>query len=304
MVHESHNVEVILKNTYLQNQEFIKKISTIEKATCLRAHITYTTSEMDRSHLLRLYGLNPERVFVVPNGVDINQIQIISNDERQRQKESVKIDRYPTILFVGSWHHPNLEALRFIVEDIGKKCQECLFIIIGSVKDYYIQEYGALPDNFLAFGTVNENEKYELYKLADIAINPMFSGSGTNLKILDYMSAGIPVVSTPVGVRGIPIVNYEHAIVCPPEQMAEKIQELLSDSQLQGHLRDNARTLVENNFSWDSIAYQLERHLQDLTDSNYKKHENRIRCSTIWKRYLRGSGILNQTFCRTSDSIS
>lgn len=269
VIHESHNVECLLKSPYIQNQKFLEKISAIEKDACLRACITYATSDLDRSHLISLYGLDPERAFVVPNGVDVDQIQVIADDERQRQKESVKIAQHPTILFVGSWHPPNLEALRFIVEHIGKKCQECFFIIIGSVRDYYIQEYGALPDNFLAFGTVDEDEKHELYKLADIAINPMFSGSGTNLKMLDYMSAGIPVVTTPIGARGIPVVNYEHVIVCSPEQMAERIQELISDSKLRERLRDSARVLVENGFSWDSIARELEKRLQGLIDQEH-----------------------------------
>jgi len=266
VIHESHNVEYLLKTPYVRNPEYLEKIRAIEKSACIHTHITFTTSEEDRSHFIQLYGLDPERVFVVPNGVDTDQVPVIHDDERQKQKESVKIVQYPTILFVGSWHPPNLEALRFIVNDIARKCQGYLFIIIGSVKDYYIQEYGPLPKNVLAFGAVDEDEKYELYKLADVAINPMFSGSGTNLKMLDYMSAGIPVVTTPIGARGIPVVNYEHAIVCPPEQMAEKIQELISDSLLRERLRNNARNLVENSFSWDSIARQMEKHLRDLID--------------------------------------
>lgn len=269
VIHESHNVECLLKSPYIKNKNYLEKISTIEQNACLRTHITYTTSDSDRSNLIRLYGLDPERVFVVPNGVDVDQIQVITANERQKQKESVKMAQYPTFLFVGSWHPPNLEALRFIVEHVVTKFQECFFIIIGSIKDYYIQEYGTLPDNVLAFGTVDEDEKYELYKLADIAINPMFSGSGTNLKMLDYMSAGIPIITTPVGARGIPVVNYEHAIICSPEQMAEKIQELISDSNLHMRLRENARVLVEKDFSWDTIASQLEELIQNQIQQEY-----------------------------------
>lgn len=269
LLHESHNVEYLLKKPYINNKIFQEKISTIEQNACLYTHITYTTSDLDREHLIRLYDLDPERAFVVPNGVDVDQILVITDNERQKQKESVKIAEYSTILFVGSWHPPNLEALRFIVEDIVTKFQDCFFIIIGSVKDYYLQEYGKLPDNVLAFGTVEEDEKYELYKLADIAINPMFSGSGTNLKMLDYMSAGIPVITTPIGTRGIPVVNYEHAIISSPEQMADKIHELISDSNLRKRLRENARVLVENDFSWDIIAHELKDNIQNLTQQEY-----------------------------------
>jgi len=135
--------------------------------------------------------------------------------------------------------------------------------VVGSVKDYYLNEYGKLPQNVLAFGTVDEDEKYEIYKLADIAINPMFSGSGTNLKMLDYMSAGIPVVSTPVGARGLDTENEVHALICPAEEFHAKISLLLENEELQQRLKINARNLVEQKYSWEIIAQSIIAKLRE-----------------------------------------
>jgi glycosyltransferase involved in cell wall biosynthesis len=125
-------------------------------------------------------------------------------------------------------------------------------------------EYKNFPKNVLAFGVVDEEEKYELYKLADIAINPMFSGSGTNLKMLDYMSAGIPIISTPIGARGLDIENGKHALVCSEDQMYEKIIELLNTESLRNILRENARNLVESRYSWDKIANIILSKLKEI----------------------------------------
>ncbi|WP_342679599.1 glycosyltransferase family 4 protein [Methanofollis sp. UBA420] len=266
VVYDAIDVEYQQKKDYIKNSDYLARISESEMAACTESDRIFAISDENREILIQMYGVNPDKIVIVPNGVDVKHIGIPSDKEREQMKKSVGFSGVPTILFVGSWHPPNLEALRFIVEDIQKKCKGCLFLIVGSIKDYYTQEYGALPANVLAFGTVDEDEKCELYKLADVAINPMFSGSGTNLKMLDYMSAGIPVVTTPVGARGIPIVNYEHAIVCPPEQMVGKIQELISDDPIRERLRSNARKLVENDFSWDSIVCQMEEYLQYLID--------------------------------------
>ena len=116
----------------------------------------------------------------------------------------------------------------------------------------------------MAFGVVDEEEKYELYKLADIAINPMFSGSGTNIKMLDYMSAGIPVITSPIGARGLDLENYVHAIVCPADLISEKISELLSDEKLRDRLRTNARALVDEKYSWVKISERVEKRLKEI----------------------------------------
>jgi len=92
----------------------------------------------------------------------------------------------------------------------------------------------------------------------------MFSGSGTNIKMLDYLSAGIPVVSTPVGARGIDIESRTHALVCSPEQFQESILELAGDLELQVRLSENGRRLVEKRYSWERIAKIVEEKLQEV----------------------------------------
>ena len=116
-------------------------------------------------------------------------------------------------------------------------------MLVGSIKDYYLSEVGKLPDNVLAFGVVDELEKYEIYKLADIAINPMFSGSGTNIKMLDYFSAGIPVVTTETGARGLTIEHNKEAIICSPDTMLQSILQLMNDQKLQDKLEEKCTNI-------------------------------------------------------------
>ena len=60
-----------------------------------------------------------------------------------------------------------------------------------------------LPPNVVLAGVVTNVAKRTLLQSADLALNPMRTGSGTNLKIVEYFAAGIPVVSTPFGARGL-----------------------------------------------------------------------------------------------------
>jgi len=214
--------------------------------------------------LIQLYKIDTEKIAVIPNGVDTGRIQYISDNERITQKKLCNLENTHTILFVGSWHPPNLEALKFIVKNLLPKLPNTKLLLVGSIEDYYLSDVGKLPDNVLAFGVVDELEKYEIYKLADIAINPMFSGSGTNIKMLDYFSAGIPVVTTETGARGLTIEHNKEAIICSTDTMLQLILQLMRDQKLQDTLKKNARTIVESAFSWDRIVRDIENHIEKI----------------------------------------
>ncbi len=263
IVYESQNVEYLLKKDYV-GTHFSKKVFDIEKETAEKADLVFTTSDEDKEQLVQLYAIDRNKVLVTPNGVDTSKIDLVSLEEKKRLKKELGLSDYHTILFIGSWHPPNLEALKFILDEITNKFSDCIFLVVGSIKHYYIHEYENFPKNVLAFGVVDEDEKYELYKLADLAINPMFSGSGTNLKMLDYMSAGIPTISTPIGARGLDIENGKHALICSEDQIHEKMIELINTEILQNKLRINARNLVESRYSWDRIAGSIISKLKEI----------------------------------------
>ena len=264
VIYEAHNVEYLLKKIYLNNYDWNTKLFSNEKKCCEYSNLIFTTSGEDKTNLLEIFNLDPKKIAVAPNGVDTQQIQYIFHNEKITQKKLCNLKNTHTILFVGSWHPPNLEALKFIIKDLLSKLNNTKLLLVGSIEGNYLSEVGKLPDNVLAFGVVSELEKYEIYKLADIAINPMFSGSGTNLKMLDYFSAGIPVVTTETGARGLTIEHNKEAIICSPETMLQSILQLMDDQQLQDKLRKNARVLVESTYSWDRIATEIERYIEQI----------------------------------------
>ncbi|WP_440945411.1 glycosyltransferase family 4 protein [Methanosarcina sp. T3] len=263
VIYEAHNLEYLLKKDYVKDARYTTEVYNTEKEASLKSDLIFCTSEEDKQNLIEIYGSRSEKILVTPNGVDTARIPFITNEERERQKKLTGLSGSITVIFVGSWHPPNLEALKFITGELCKKQIKYKFIVVGSVKNYYFNEYGKLPKNVLAFGTVDEDEKYEIYKLADIAINPMFSGSGTNLKMLDYMSAGIPVVSTPIGSRGLDLENEVHALISPSEEFQAEISRLLESGELQQKLRINARNLVEQKYSWEIIAQSIIDKLKE-----------------------------------------
>ena len=116
--------------------------------------------------------------------------------------------------------------------------------------------------NVLLLGQISNEEKLELYRISDVALNPMLSGSGTNIKMLDYMAAGLPVITTPVGARGLDIENYNNAIICDVSEFPKKIRELTNDKDLYDRLSRNGRKLVVEKYDWENITKRMAKILE------------------------------------------
>jgi glycosyltransferase involved in cell wall biosynthesis len=115
--------------------------------------------------------------------------------------------------------------------------------------------------NVYLLGQISDEEKAEIFKIADIALNPMTSGSGTNIKVLGYLSAGIPTITTPTGARGLDLIDREHALICDLAEFPQKINELLADNYLADSLKRNGRKLVEERFDWDTIVNDMSEKI-------------------------------------------
>ena len=83
---------------------------------------------------------------------------------------------------------------------------------------------------------------------ADVAVNPVGFGSGSNIKMPVYLAAGLPIVTTPVGLRGFEELAA-HAVVADPEGFVEAIPRALE-------LSPAPRTRLEP-LTWGALARRL-----------------------------------------------
>jgi glycosyltransferase involved in cell wall biosynthesis len=84
-----------------------------------------------------------------------------------------------------------------------------------------------------------------------VAVNPVVSGSGVNIKLVEYLQAGIPLVSTTLATQGLPLEPGIHLEVHDdPQGFADAVLHLLSDRDAAG-----------------SLAIAGRRHLRELLDT-------------------------------------
>ena len=109
------------------------------------------------------------------------------------------------------------------------------------------------------FGVVGSAQKNTLIHAADVALNPMEEGSGTNLKMLEYAALGTLIISTPFGNRGLDFEHKKHLILAQRSGISSALNEVINDFYDVSLYQDNALLLCKSNYCWSVINQTLSR---------------------------------------------
>ncbi len=255
---DAQDVAVDLKASMLPSNDTGQRLLTgtreVEGRCCDRAEFVWPTCKEDASRLQALYGESDGKFVVVPNGIDVAAIHFTKPSERRALRQRLGMEG-TTALFIGSWHEPNLRAVRYLLE-LGRQISEVEFAIVGSA---CLPFRGAqIPDNVKLLGVVEHGLKDAMLSVADVALNPMSEGSGTNIKMLDYLAAGVPAVSTEVGLRGLGLEPDRDVRRASLEAFGTVIRDALREPLDAADVRaERARRVVEERFDWAVIGQRL-----------------------------------------------
>jgi glycosyltransferase involved in cell wall biosynthesis len=165
------------------------------------------------------------RLPIVRNGVDPEAYRAPPG-ARERVRAELGLEEPDTLLvFSGSGFAPNVEAL----EQLRAYCRaEAAFLqrervhilALGSVSETPARE-GAL----ISTGRVPEILPY--LAAADAGLNPVTRGSGSNVKLFEYLAAKLPVISTAFGVRGTALEPDRDYIPYDPSDPSEAIRKFV-----------------------------------------------------------------------------
>ena len=123
-----------------------------------------------------------------------------------------------------------------------------------------------LQDKILFLGHINHNDLPKYYSMADIFVRPSLS-EGLGNVFLEAMACGTPIIGTPVG--GIPdfLKNSKTGLFCEvnnPQDITQKIKEILGNDSLKKTLAENGLKLVQKQYSWDKISGTMENIFRKL----------------------------------------
>ena len=267
LVLASHNVEAMKFASWGEaagassmNARKLRYITRLEERAATRADLVLTVSAADRSQLIERYQLEPGRVIVIANGADTSSQTRASPDSKRAAKRTLGLPDRPTAIFVGSNIPPNRRGLDWI-ERLGKQTDRFTFLVVGAVA-----AEKPTGQNIVTTGLVEDLDRY--LEAADIAICPIEHGSGTKIKLLESLAAGLPTVAFAAALDGTDARDGVHALVAGTSEagLLSALNCLADDPDLSSAIGHAARQLARERYDWRTIAQQLEHHLLHLVD--------------------------------------
>ncbi|MCX9158352.1 glycosyltransferase family 4 protein [Niveibacterium sp. 24ML] len=268
---EAQDVELTIKRSILPKRPasdaLLEMVRNNEAEAWSAASVVFVCAQPDLKELERIYGPSAAKQVVVPNGFAADEVVFTPPALRQRTKAQLGLEGRPTVVFMGSWHGPNLEAAERVIA-YAEHLSAVTFLIIGSACSAF--ENRVVPENVRFLGVLDEQEKQVALSAADLAVNPMTAGSGSNLKMFDYMAAGVPVLTTRFGVRGIAATSSLHYLEADVDRFVPMITAFFVESSLDDiqELARSASNLVRSKYSWESISRCFMNDLDRLAVSN------------------------------------
>ena len=238
--------------------------SAVERDAMLTADRIIAFSEHERDAMARLYGASPERVTLVPCGVDLGKFRPLDQKE---VRKSLGLNGEKVLLYVGRVEP--LKGLDLLVEtaaqmEAGEEKVRMLVVGGGGPGEPETDRVRRLAeerqvDDIIDFvGRVDHDELPLYYNAADVCVVPSYYES-FGLVALESMACGTPVVASRVG--GLPtIVHHGHTGYLKswrcPEAFANSLEMLLSSSGLQESMGAAARRRAEM-MGWSSVASMI-----------------------------------------------
>ena len=248
----------------------------VEAEIAQQADLLIASTADESAELVRTYGAVPERVFVVPPGVDLSVFQPVDRDEARR-----KIGYGPgrLLLFVGRLERlKGVEvAIRALALLRDRNHDDVRLLILGEdSKDGDEGEKDRLKavaadigvrDRVDFLGSVAHHELPYFYSAADVCVMPSYSES-FGLVGLEAQASGRPVVGSDVsGLRSVIRDQVSGYLIAghDPAEYAERIGRLLEDPELAQQMGRRGRLLAQR-YSWTRTADRLRELFEDVAE--------------------------------------
>lgn len=263
----THNVEAeifrrhagvsrnLIVNAVWRNQ--FHKMERFEREALGRFDRIVAVSEQDRVQFEQRYGLR--NVTAIPTGVDLDYFSPASDNGTGRNGDTT----VASIVFTGSmdWM-PNIDGIRFFMDDVWP-------IIAARRPDASVTVVGREPPQSLVAAARQRNLPWTFTGFVDdvrpyvrasgVYVIPLRVGGGTRLKVFEAMAMGCPIVSTQIGVEGLPVEAGRHYLAADSAQdFAGAVAHLMDHPEEASRMAAEARAFVEANASSRIAARAFE----------------------------------------------
>jgi glycosyltransferase involved in cell wall biosynthesis len=242
---------------------FYRLMLAFERWTFAAADVSIATNESYKRVAIERGKMAAERVFVVRSGPDLRRVKAVPANT------ILKKGRRYLVGYVGVMGSQEgvdllLGAVRYIVYTRNR--QDIHFGLVGGGTELQAMRELAqslgVTDYVTFTGRVPDEILLEMLSTADVCVNPDVANAMNDMstmnKIMEYMALGKPIVQFDLTEGRVSAQEASlYARRNDPEDLAEKILDLLADEQMRARMGQFGRDRVTDVLSWDYEAPRL-----------------------------------------------
>ena len=232
--------------------ELHNRITNIEQSLLTQSNKVIVCSESMLKEVCLIEDVK-DKTNVIPNGIDIEKQDIISNYSRITEKKKVVLAMGRFVPEKGFQHLVQAAAI------LCKEKEDVLFILagVGPIKKNLLKQVKklGLETHFLFIGFVQGEEKKALLQSSNVVVIPsLYEPFG--IIALEAMIERKPVIASPIG--GLKsIIQHEHdglLVDCTNRnELAQAISRILCNDQEAATFGEHAYEKVRINYSWKRV---------------------------------------------------
>lgn len=196
-----------------------------------------------------------EEIIVLPNGVDNSYFEYKTPKEKE----------FDIIFSGGMSYAPNVVAANYLGKEImplvWKKLPNAKLVIAGANPASTVKNLES--DNIKVTGWVDDMKEY--YGKSKIFIAPMQIGTGLQNKLLEAMAMNLPCITSTLANEALGATPNENILIAnTPQENANQIISLLTNSQLAQNIAKSGNDFVKTNYRWETYGKSLENILKEV----------------------------------------
>lgn len=254
--------------------------SKMQNSSLHKAKAVICVSQASKEHTVKNWGVESERVYVLPNAVDVNAFYPLPPDKKCEIRNSLNLrENQFVLMFVGSfqpWHDWQSLLKAFVM--VRGECADAVLVFVGDGPDRILAEqmasdYGVASD-VIFVGAVPHRLINEYVNGADAVVAPYPADDvefwGSPMKLFEYMASGQAIVAADVGQLADVLKDEETALLYPAgdeDALRDAILRLIHAPQLRDKIAGQAREEAVTHYSWVNYVNQLNGIFESVTQS-------------------------------------
>ncbi len=251
------------EESWLNLQLFKYSVGGLKKAAKI-----ISDSEATKKDLIEFLKIEPDKIKVIPLGVEEKFRVIDDQEELGRIKKKYGLPNAKILLHVGgSAYNKNIEGIIDAISKLKSQNSNLCFVKVGSSftepQKTLIKKLN-LENRVKLLGQVSEEDLIALYNLADVLVLPSFY-EGFGLPVLEAMACGTPVVTS--NVSSLPEIADGAAILVDPhnvDSIASGILKILNCDAVQYQSWVQKGLEQAKKFSWEKTAEETLKVYEEV----------------------------------------